>query len=640
MNIQFVCRDDDGYYPPEAANLLAEVADWLPILRRLGLDGECLNRVAWCARNNGASFKAELLADGLVNEDQLYRALAAEMGVGFLAAVDPRQLLGSDNDLMAELGRADMRILARLGSEADPATLMLAPQNVDFAKLEKLTNGSEEFRSRVVLMAPSALRSALMHRVKDRLTHKATHGFFDWRPDLSARFVVTGWQGLLAGLSVVALPLLFWSYPVPSFVALQAAAITFFLSYSVLRVLAAAMVRTSAPSAIADDGDKPVYSVLVALYREAEIVPQLLVALGKLQWPRDRLEIKLVCESDDHETLQAIRTHQLRGFVEIVEVAPSQPRTKPKALCYALPVTRGEFVVIYDAEDLPHPDQLLEAWHHFRQGDAHLACLQAPLDIANGGHNLLTRLFAIEYAGLFRGMLPWLADLGQLFPLGGTSNHFRRAALEDSGGWDPHNVTEDADLAVRLARQGYRTGTLTRPTRETAPEDFATWRPQRVRWLKGWLQTWLVHMRHPSVLLEELGFPSFLLAQILLAGMVFSVLLHPVIFFTAIAYCGMTLMGIRLTQWQLVLFVLDVACLFFSYFAFLWLGWKSLGQDQRAGFWRIIPAVPVYWLMLSWAGWLAVRELVCNPHHWNKTPHKAARKRIRQTFASAPDRRR
>lgn len=232
--------------------------------------------------------------------------------------------------------------------------------------------------------------------------------------------------------------------------------------------------------------DLPVYSVLVALYKEAEVVPDLLVGLGLLAWPRSKLEIKLVCEQDDAETIAAINVHPLRSFVEVILVPPSLPRTKPKALAYALRLSRGELIVLYDAEDRPHPMQLAEAWQRFQTAGRDLACLQAPLEIANRQENIIANMFGFEYAALFRGLLPWLADNRITLPLGGTSNHFCRDVLEEIGGWDPYNVTEDADVGLRLARHGYRCETLSCPTREQAPADFASWHRQRVRWFKGW----------------------------------------------------------------------------------------------------------------------------------------------------------
>jgi cellulose synthase/poly-beta-1,6-N-acetylglucosamine synthase-like glycosyltransferase len=365
----------------------------------------------------------------------------------------------------------------------------------------------------------------------------------------------------------------------------------------------------------------PVYSVLVALYREAEIVPDLLVALGRIVWPRGKLEIKLVCEADDRETLAALRAHTLQSFIEIVEVPPGTPRTKPKALAYALPMTTGEFIVLYDAEDRPHPLQLVEAWQCFMASDEYLACLQAPLAVTNFRRGPLARMFAFEYAALFRGLLPWLARRRLVLPLGGTSTHFRREALEAVGRWDPFNVTEDADLGLRLARHGYRVDTISRPTYEDAPENLANWLPQRTRWFKGWMQTWLVHMRHPRRLWRDLGPASFITTQTLCAGMVISSIAHPV-FLWSLGYVSLVFIRhTAISPLQSTILALDILNIALGYLTFLLLGRRTLLAKERLSFWRTILLTPVYWILMSVAAWRALWKLYRDPYHWEKTHH-------------------
>ena len=239
---------------------------------------------------------------------------------------------------------------------------------------------------------------------------------------------------------------------------------------------------------VADD-DLPVYTILVPLLHEAHLVPDLVAALGRLDWPRERLDIKLIVEADDPDDRRrgarpGGRTRPSRSS----SCRQGQPRTKPKALSFALPFARGDFVTVYDAEDQPHPQQLREAYATFARSPHEIACLQATLAVDNGDASLLARLFAIEYSALFDGLLPTLAALDMPLPLGGTSNHFRREALVEVGGWDPFNVTEDADLGLRLARFGYRSGTIDLPTFEEAPATLGPWMRQRTRWFKGWMR--------------------------------------------------------------------------------------------------------------------------------------------------------
>ena len=216
-----------------------------------------------------------------------------------------------------------------------------------------------------------------------------------------------------------------------------------------------------------------------------------------MNYPLEKLDIKLVLEPNDHETQQALARLQLGPPFEIV-IAPNYgPRTKPKALNAALPFVRGKFVAVFDAEDRPERDQLRMALEAFTEADESLACVQARLTIDNTADSWLTRIFTAEYAGLFDVFLPGLASWRLPLPLGGSSNHFRTDVLRRIGAWDPYNVTEDADLGMRLARFGYRTEVINSTTYEEAPGRVGPWLRQRTRWFKGWMQTWLVHMRSP-----------------------------------------------------------------------------------------------------------------------------------------------
>jgi glycosyltransferase XagB len=181
----------------------------------------------------------------------------------------------------------------------------------------------------------------------------------------------------------------------------------------------------------------------------------------------------------------------------VIVVPCGLPQTKPRALNYALCFARGSLLTIYDAEDIPDPRQLRRAAAAFAVLPQDTACLQAELVFDNANENWLTRQFTIEYAMLFGMILPALAAHRLPLPLGGTSNHFRIDALRRAGAWDAYNVTEDADLGIRLARLGFDTDTITSCTYEEANVSLRNWMRQRTRWMKGFLATWLVHMREP-----------------------------------------------------------------------------------------------------------------------------------------------
>jgi cellulose synthase/poly-beta-1,6-N-acetylglucosamine synthase-like glycosyltransferase len=236
------------------------------------------------------------------------------------------------------------------------------------------------------------------------------------------------------------------------------------------------------------DSDLPHYSVLVPLNDEAAVVPDLCAALARLDYPAAKLEILFLVEARDRPTRLALETHLRPETQRIVTCPPGGPRTKPRALNIGLALARGDLVVIYDAEDEPAADQLRLAAAKFAMAGPGLACLQAVLTVYNDDESRLARLFRLEYAALFHVVLPGLAQMGLPIPLGGTSNHFRRDTLVAAGGWDAWNVTEDADLGLRLAALGYDVDVLASETAEAAPEVLGQWFPQRTRWFKGWIR--------------------------------------------------------------------------------------------------------------------------------------------------------
>ncbi|MEL7543626.1 MAG: glycosyltransferase, partial [Pseudomonadota bacterium] len=274
-----------------------------------------------------------------------------------------------------------------------------------------------------------------------------------------------------------------------------------------LRLLRPGPARSTADKL--PDSSLPSVALLIPLYREAAIVQQLADALERLDYPHTHREIFIIVEEDDAATRVALARCQMPVGTSTLVVPPASPRTKPKALNVALAYTRADQVVVYDAEDLPDPGQLRAAASAFAAVPPETVCLQARLFIHNARDSWLSAQFALEYYALFDGVLPAYQALGLPLPLGGTSNHFDRAALVSCGGWDPYNVTEDADLGVRIGRAGFEARMLNSETWEEAPASFRHWLPQRTRWLKGWMQTWLVHARQPLRAMGELGMARY-----------------------------------------------------------------------------------------------------------------------------------
>jgi len=404
-------------------------------------------------------------------------------------------------------------------------------------------------------------------------------------------------------------------------VTLMAGAYLMFATIIVLRTASAisamlsrgARAATARPDTLADMGAEqlPLVTVLAPLLREGRVVCNFVEGLRRLEYPSDRIEIKLLVEGDDSETLNALEDLALPDNFEVLPIPPCAPRTKPKALNFGMEYARGEIVVVFDAEDIPSPGQVREAIQEFARGGHRLAVVQAPLGVHNGQETWIAGQFALEYAVHFGVWLPFLTRLGWPMLLGGTSNYIRRDWLERVGGWDPWNVTEDADLGIRLARAGARAAMISLPTQEEAPVRLSVWLSQRTRWLKGHLQTWLVLMRSPLWALRELGIGRFVGLQITLAGSLLASLLHGPILIWLIVEPLLT--GGSASAPYLVLagtgYGSAVAAAMFA---------PPHTAPRAAIFW-----LPLYWPLQSVAMIRAVWEFGVRPHEWSKTPHGA-----------------
>ena len=397
----------------------------------------------------------------------------------------------------------------------------------------------------------------------------------------------------------------------------------FFLSVVALRLMCVLTPRTekAARPKRARDDELPVYSILVPLFRETSVVGQLVSALDHLDYPKHLLDIKLVLEETDIAMHRIVARMELPSYFEVIVVPAGKPQTKPRALNYALQFARGELVTIYDAEDVPEPDQLRKAVFAFAQGPANLACLQAELTFYNANENWLTRQFTVEYAILFGLILPSLAHEKLPLPLGGTSNHFRTKILRDVGAWDPFNMTEDADLGLRLARHNYLTQVLDSKTFEEANTELGNWIQQRARWFKGFLQTWLVHMRSPWVLQQQIGWDGVWIMHTMTFGTVFSSLIHPI--FTGIAayqiWCNWNSSEPD-TPVKIALAGISLVVTGIGFGASLYAGYL-VTRRKGLSWWPVLLTMPFYWLLMGIAAWLSLWQFIVAPFHWNKTKH-------------------
>lgn len=372
------------------------------------------------------------------------------------------------------------------------------------------------------------------------------------------------------------------------------------------------------------DWELPFYTILCPLFHEATIVPQFVRAMKRLDYPAHKLQIILLLEANDAATRQAIGRLQLPPQFEVLIVPPGQPQTKPRACNVGLQHALGDLIVIYDAEDIPEPKQLRTVAAAFQTLPPDVVCIQAKLDFYNRGHNLLTRLFTAEYALLFNLVLIGLQSVHGPIPLGGTSNHFRADVLRRIGGWDPYNVTEDCDLGIRLFEAGFRTAIVDSTTYEEANSQLHNWIRQRSRWIKGYLQTVLVHTRNPQRFWTSLRtLPHFGTFLLVVGGKPLATLINPLLWIITLSY----FLGSE--RWQEAIESVYLGPVFyFAFFAglignFLQVLYYVVALAQR-GYPELIkffPLVPIYWVLMSVAGWKAVGQLFIKPHFWEKTVH-------------------
>lgn len=618
--------DDTGAMKAGRAAIPRSLRDEALVLKSLGLAKPLIARMGARALLNGTSIERELLADGSIEEAAYYEALARRVGLTFLNAI-PEEQVFDYRHLDAQLTRPTS---IRLHAPGQPPMTVIAPEAGHVGQLIERLERMPGLRRSLAIAPPSLIRDAAWKVGAERRVRATVGALFEDQPQHSARLVVTGRQGFWGGILLSAGVALLLGSPFVSAVALHLALSLLYCASLTIRLGALLhgnrkrrRRRRRLPMPMTTEAELPVYTVMVALYREAGIVRQLVDALQRLDWPRTRLDIMLVCEADDSETLDALRALKLGRQFSIVEVPPMQPRTKPKALSYALNGARGDYVVIYDAEDRPDPGQLREAYERFRRVRPDVACLQAPLVIANARESWISGLFSLEYAALFRRLLPILARYRLPLPLGGTSNHFRIKALRHVGAWDPYNVTEDADLGIRLHRCGYRSATIDKPTFEDAPVTASVWIGQRTRWYKGWLQTWLVVMRRPRRAVADMGLGSFVTFQLLIGGMLISALAHPliVVFLTSSAFAMLNPPSAAMDPLARLLFAIDLFNVFGTYAVVIALGANALTSAERKALGRRWLAVPLYWMMTSFSAWRAVIELRARPFFWEKTPH-------------------
>ncbi|MGI5218336.1 glycosyltransferase [Nocardia sp. CA-290969] len=458
--------------------------------------------------------------------------------------------------------------------------------------------------------------------------HDAVHGLRERRPELSAAQVVVPWQRsvLIVLLALLAVGAVLARTP-------TLIAITVVCTGAYVWTLADRLVLffrgldgrsiitvSDADAEAVDDDALPAYTILVPAFHEPEVIGTVIENLAAFRYPAGKLQILLLLEADDDATIAAARAVDAPATLHIVEVPPAEPRTKPKACNFGLHFATGDLVTIYDAEDRPDPLQLRRAAVAFDRLPADTACVQARLAFHNGGQNLLTAWFTADYALWFGFILPGLVRGNAPIPLGGTSNHLRRDVLAEIGAWDPFNVTEDADLGVRIAGSGYRTAVLDSVTWEEANSDPVNWIRQRSRWYKGYLQTWLVHMRRPRRLWRTLGPIGFARFTTLLAGTPLIACLNMLFWLITLAWLLGQPSAVQ-DQFPPYVYFPALFCLVFGNAAVLYMNLVACRESRLTVLLLAALTTPLYWVLMSVAAIKGVYQLIGKPSYWEKTFH-------------------
>lgn len=566
-----------------------------------------------------------ILAKGWVRAKDFYRILANQYGLKYLDLledpVDPALVVPE------QLDRYSQRLTMPWRRHQDTNTLWVvtADPRPSLTEAVRAEYGPE---TQVALTSKFDIIWEIQRIANTHVSAKAISALSEGDPEHSARVVFTRsqlWSIYLLGLALflaVALA------PIPSLIGLNAVVIIVMLLTLAFKAMLAWISSghrmdvkvTDEEVRALEDSALPMYSVLVPLYKEPAVLPIIAAAIRNLDYPLSKLDIKLVLEEDDAETIAAAKALGLEAIFELIRVPFSIPRTKPKACNYALALARGEFVTIYDAEDKPEPDQLKKVVCAFTKASPDTVCIQARLNYFNADENWLTRMFTLEYSLWFDFYLPALEALKIPIPLGGTSNHFRIEVLRQENAWDPYNVTEDADLGVRLTQVGYRIGVVNSTTYEEATSQLPIWIRQRSRWIKGYFQTYLVHMRHPVRFARSIGSVGFFGFQFFVGSVVFMTLVVPLMW---AVFALWLVTGTHAAE-----FLFPPALLYLSQFSLLAGNGIFIYLTMIGGFKRqlysLMPyalTVPIYWLLMLIAGYRAVWQLIFNPFYWEKTTH-------------------
>ncbi len=570
-----------------------------------------------------------IIAENIINYKQLYSAIAEQNGLVFIDLLQdaPDKELITIHEIRNYLNFRAMP----WKKENNKIIVAVAEYNYDTKKWIKDNFGEG---AEIAITSPFDIRKTIENIFGEFLEEESKLKLWKKNPEESARDTAYS-QNIFLILLLLLSALLFIKFPVNSIVAILAVCNIFYLCGWIIKVIVFSngIPENPKPDWIKllselDEESLPIYTILVPMYEEKESLPALLAAIWRIDYPKEKLDIKLILEADDSGTYEAAIALKPGYNFDIIRVPHSDIRTKPKACNYALRFARGAYVTIFDADDIPNILQLKKSVVTFRLQPDDVVCLQAKLAYYNYDDNWLTNFFALEYSILFDVLLHGLERLKIPLPLGGTSNHFSLAKLQELGEWDAYNVTEDADLGVRLAAYGFRTKMLDSHTLEEAPNSIMAWIRQRSRWVKGYLQTYLVHMRRPLKLYRKLGARAFWGFQFFIGFSSFAFFTAPFLWlFTIIFYfLPHNVTENFLPQWLLMIMVTNLLLNFIIHWLMLTYC-VSLREESSAKYKMAALFYPLYLILHSIASYRALGQLISNPHFWEKTAHGLARSR-------------
>ncbi|WP_412709435.1 glycosyltransferase family 2 protein [Atrimonas thermophila] len=609
----------------KSRKLLGEI-----LLERGLISEQDLSEALELQKISGSPLGEILVSRGLISPLKLYEVLAEQGDLSYIGR-NLEELYGLiDEELLKSFNVRELIHFRFFPIKRDGGHFLVAVVSQHDSSVEKLLG--EKFGLVYVekaLITPYEL-DHLIHRFFGKsILHEATAGLLFRSPQESASRVFTPLQWLVGVASLVAFlwGLIFFTLPTLS-VLLSIINLAYFANVLFKFVISLWGARIEKES-ITFEGDfkdlreneLPVYTILLPLHREPlSVIKQLVEGIRQLDYPPEKLDVLFLIEENDRETLENCKKSHPPYNVRFILVPEGAPKTKPRACNFGLFFARGELLTIYDAEDVPEPDQLKKAVAAFRNAPPEFVCLQAALNFYNRNQNLLTRLFTLEYSYWFDYLLPGLFVLRLPIPLGGTSNHFKTQALLELGGWDPFNVTEDADLGMRASYRGYRVGIINSTTFEEANSKLRNWIRQRSRWLKGYLQTFLVHNRRPLRVLRSSGFSGWLTLQLFIGG-------------TPLGQAASVPLWLLFVFWLFTkrafgfsflpdfIMVIGLLNLLLGNFLGIYL---SMLAVFRRGFYELLPFALLnlfYWFLAGVAAWKGIFQLFTRPFFWEKTVH-------------------